>query len=223
MDGVDRSDPSLVTELASGKRRKTVSRLLFRAAGRPAESLPASGDSVSVGTMIMGLGDRSFGWTMLLFALVNMVPMPIGSTLITAVPLMLLSAQMALGFRHIRLPPFVTRITVGRRRFKGVVLRLRPWLQRIERVVRPRMLWLFSRRNERLIGALLFAVSCALFIPLPGSGFIPATAILISSIGLVERDGAVLSGGLVLGALSIVITIAVAGAVLSGIEALRMG
>ena len=195
--------------------RRTVSRVLFQAAGKPAES-----DEVSVGTMILALGDRSFGWTMLLFALVNMVPMPIGSTLITAIPLMLLSGQMALGFRHIRLPGFVSRIKVGRRRFKGVVLRMKPVIQPIERVVRPRMVWLFSRRNERLIGALLFAVACALFIPLPGSGFIPATAMLISAIGLVERDGAVLTGGLVLGAASIVITIMVAGAVIAGIEAL---
>jgi hypothetical protein len=103
------------------------------------------------------------------------------------------------------------------------VLRLKPALRRIERVVRPRLLWLFSRRNERLVGAVLFAVACALFIPLPGSGFIPATALLVSSIGLVERDGLVLSGGLVLGAVSIVITIAVAGAVIAGFEALSAG
>jgi hypothetical protein len=223
VDGVDRIDPSRQGDQGNGKKRKTVSRLLFRAAGRPAESRPADDDTVTVGTMIVALGDRSFGWTMLLFALVNMVPMPIGSTLITAVPLMLLSGQMALGFRHIRLPEFVSRISVGRRRFKSLVLRLKPALRRIERVVRPRLLWLFSRRNERLVGAVLFAVACALFIPLPGSGFIPATALLISSIGLVERDGLVLSGGLVLGAVSIVITIAVAGAVIAGFEALSSG
>lgn len=222
MDGGDRIDPTPPKAQSLDAKRRTVSRLLFRAAGRPAEKEPGDDDSVSVGTMILALGDRSFGWTMLLFALVNMVPMPIGSTLITAIPLMLLSGQMALGFRHIRLPGFMTRITVPRRRFKAAVLRMKPALGRIERLVRPRLLWLFSRRNERLIGAVLFAVACALFIPLPGSGFIPATALLISAIGLVERDGALLIGGLVLGLVSIVVTIAVGGAVLAGIEALRV-
>lgn len=221
MDGGDRIDSTPPKAQRLDAKRRTVSRLLFRAAGRPAEKEPGDDDSVSVGTMILALGDRSFGWTMLLFALVNMVPMPIGSTLITAIPLMLLSGQMALGFRHIRLPGFMTRITVSRRRFKAAVLRMKPALGRIERLVRPRLLWLFSRRNERLIGAVLFAVACALFIPLPGSGFIPATALLISAIGLVERDGALLIGGLVLGLVSIVVTIAVGGAVLAGIEALR--
>lgn len=198
---------------ASG--RKPVSRTLFRAAGTRSD-----GDEVSVGTMILGLGDRSFGWSIVLFSLVNMVPMPVGSTLITAIPLLLLTAQMALGLRHIALPKFVSRIKVGRRRFKGVVMRMKPVLRRIERVVRPRLLFLFSRRNERLVGALLFAVAFALFMPMPGSGFIPATALLISAIGLVERDGVVLTAGMGLGVVSIIITVIVAGALIAGIEAL---
>ena len=131
------------------------------------------------------------------------------------------NAQNSIGIvLHLRLPHFIARLSVGRRRFKGVILRMKPILGRIERLVRPRMLWMFSRRNERLVGAVLFAVACALFIPLPGSGFIPATALLISSVGLVERDGVVLAGGLVLGAASIVVTIAVAGAVIAGLGAL---
>lgn len=209
------ADGSAARAAGRAAGRKPVSRALFRAAGTPSD-----GDDVSVGTMILGLGDRSFGWSILLFALVNMVPMPVGSTLFTAIPLLLLTGQMVLGLRHIALPGFVSRIRVGRRRFKGVIVRMRPVFRRVERVVRPRMLWLFSRQNERLVGVLLFAVAFALFLPMPGSGFIPATALLISAIGLVERDGVVLTAGLALGVVSIVITIVVAAALIAGIEAL---
>jgi hypothetical protein len=193
-----------------------VSRRLFRAAGKPFDP-----DETSIGTMILGLGDRSFGWTILLFSLVNMVPMPVGSTLITAIPLLLLTGQMALGLQHIALPDFIKRIRISRRRFKGVVVRLKPLFRPIERIVRPRLLWLFSRRNERLAGLMLFAVAAALFLPMPGSGFVPATALLISAIGLIERDGMVLIGGMVLGVISILVTAAVATALLAGLMALR--
>jgi hypothetical protein len=199
----------------NGPPKWRVSRRLFRAAGRPADP-----DDTSIGTMILGLGDRSFGWTILLFSLVNMVPMPVGSTLITAIPLLLLTAQMALGLQHIALPDFIRRIRISRRRFKGVIVRLRPLFRPIERIVRPRLLWLFSRRNERIAGVMLFAVAAALFLPMPGSGFVPATALLISAIGLIERDGVVLIGGMVLGVISILVTAVVATALLAGLMAL---
>mgnify|MGYP006307433841 FL=1 len=150
-----------------------------------------------------------------------MVPMPVGSTLITAIPLLLLTGQMALGLQHIALPDFIKRIRISRRRFKGVVVRLKPLFRPIERIVRPRLLWLFSRRNERLAGLMLFAVAAALFLPMPGSGFVPATALLISAIGLIERDGMVLIGGMVLGVISILVTAVVATALLAGLMALR--
>jgi hypothetical protein len=200
---------------APGTRRKRVSRVLMRAAGRPKDP-----DEISVGDMILGLGDRSFGWTMLLFALANMVPMPIGSTLITAIPLLIVTAQMALGYHHVRLPGFVTRRMVNRRGFQKVVLRFRPVIGPIERALRPRLPWLFRANAERLIGGALFAVAFALFLPMPGSGFIPATALLISSIGLIERDGYVLIAGLAVGAASIVITAIVTALLIAGAQAL---
>ena len=46
---------------------------------------------ITVGEILEALGERSFGWTMLLFAIVNMLPLPIGSTLLTAIPLIILS------------------------------------------------------------------------------------------------------------------------------------
>lgn len=123
--------------------RRAVSRRLLRAAGRRPDP-----DEISIESMLSGLGDRSFGWCMLLFALVNMVPMPIGSTLVTAVPLILLTAQLALGYRHLHVPRFIAHRRVSRRRFQAIVLWLKPLFAPIEKVLRPRMVWLFSARNE---------------------------------------------------------------------------
>jgi hypothetical protein len=190
-----------------------MSRTLFRAAGRRAET-----DLVSISTLIAGLGDRSFGWSILLFALLNLVPMPFG--MVTSLPLILLTGQMAAGFEHVRLPAFITRRRVNRKAFQRVVLRLKPLIRPIEKIVRPRHVWLFQPKNERLFGFFLLAVSLALFIPIPLSGFIPATALFVTAFGLVERDGIVTLAGIALGVLSIIITLTMVGVLLAGAQAL---
>ena len=83
--------------------RRGLSRRLVRAARDP-ERRP----DMSLGELIRGLGDRSFGWCIVLFALISMLPMPIGSNMITAIPLILLTGQMALGLPQVWLPDWVT-------------------------------------------------------------------------------------------------------------------
>ena len=192
-----------------------MARTLFRAAGRRAKT-----DLVSIGELIAGLGDRSFGWSILLFALVNLIPMPIGTNMITALPLILLTGQMAAGFDHVRLPRLITRRGINRRGFQRVVLRLKPVIRLIEKIVRTRHVWLFRPKNERMVGLLLLAVSLALFVPIPLSGFIPAAALFVTSFGLIERDGIVTLAGIALGVISIIITLVVGGMLVVGAQAL---
>jgi hypothetical protein len=192
-----------------------MSRTLFRAAGRRAKT-----DSLSVGALISGLGDRSFGWSILLFSLLNLIPMPTGANMVTALPLILLTGQMAAGLDHVRLPRFIARREVNRRGFQQGVLRLKPIIRWIEKIVRTRHVWLFQPKNERIIGLLLLAVSVALFVPIPLNGFIPATALFITAFGLIERDGLVTLSGIVLGVISILITLVVGGMLWAGAYAL---
>jgi hypothetical protein len=194
---------------------RPLSRRLVRAAGE----CEGTGERIMIGTLVAALGDRSFGWCILLFALINLIPMPFGA-MITALPLILVSAQMALGFRELRLPRRITTREISRRRFQGVVMRLRPLMRPIERIVRPRRLSLFDPRNERLIGAVLLAVSIALFLPIPLSGWLPATALLVTGIGLVERDGLVAGVGLALGIVAVAVTATVAVTLILGAQIL---
>ena len=175
---------------------------------------------VSIEAILTELGDKSFGWALLLFALVNMLPMPIGSTMVTALPLLLLSAQMGLGCHHVRLPSFITQRWVNRSRFRRVVLYLKPILRLIEKVIRPRHLWLFQRDRERVIGVLLFCVSFALFLPIPLSGWLPAISVLVTAFGLIERDGVITLAGLTLGVVSITVTAAVIVSLIAGAQAI---
>ena len=76
-----------------------------------------------------------------------------------------------------------------------------PWLRSLERVARPRFLVLASSLALRLIAIALLAFSMALIFAAPFIGQIPlGIAIALVGIGLVERDGYVVIGGLCIGA-----------------------
>lgn len=184
-------------------------------------ALRRCGDSsaVPIGEVLADLGNRSFGWSILVFGLINLIPMPIGSQMVTGLPLLLLTAQMALGFSHVSLPGFVNSHCVSRRRFQGAVLRMKPLLRPLERIIRPRQGWLFQRRCERLVGVFLFLVATALFLPIPLSGFISAFALFITGVGLAERDGVVTFLGLAIGLAALAVTIAAAITIAVGVQA----
>jgi hypothetical protein len=175
--------------------------------------------AVPLGEVLTDLGNRSFGWSIMVFGLINLIPMPIGSQMVTGIPLLLLTAQMALGFSHVRLPAFVNSRRVRRRRFQGVVLWMQPVLQPLERIIQPRQGWLFQASCERLVGAYLFLVALALFLPIPLSGFISAFALFLAGVGLAERDGIVTLLGLLVGLVALGITIAAAVTIFVGVRA----
>ena len=191
-----------------------MSRSLLRALRRCGDA-----SAVPLGSVLTDLGNRSFGWSILVFGLLNLIPMPIGSNMITALPLLLLTAQMVLGFSHVRLPASINQRCVSRRQFQRVVLRMKPVLRPLERIIRPRLGWIFQPRCERLVGAYLFLVATALFLPIPLSGFIPAFALFITGVGLAERDGAITLLGLAIGLVARGVTIAATVTIFLGVQA----
>lgn len=198
----------LSVEPESPPRRtpRRLSRRLFRAAGPRG---PADGQTL--GEVVAGLGERSFGWMIVLFSLVNLMPWPPGSTVILGVPLVIVTGQMALGLREVWLPGFITRRHVNRKAFQRVVLRLRPLMRPMERMVRPRHMYVFAPGPERALGVFLLAVAVALLLPIPLSAYGPALALFVTGVGLVERDGLVTLVGVGLGCVAIAVTVAVGG------------
>lgn len=196
-------------------RRQSMSRALLGAL-RPHRPQGRA----TVEAILEEFGDSSFGWAILFFALINMIPAPYGSTLITSLPLLLILAQMALGASHVQLPRFISQRKIPVASVRRIVIRMRRFLRPIERFVRPRYQGVFKRPRERFIAAGLFAVAVALFIPLPLSGGIPAFALLVSALALVERDGLLMIIGLTIGAASIVITGVVISLIASGVESI---
>lgn len=178
---------------------------------------------IALGELIDGLRDRAFGAVLLVFAAPNMLPVTLpGTSLLTSLPIMLVSIQLLLGWHELHVPARLAHRRLPRAGLLAVVVRLRPWLQRAERITRPRLGLLVSPPAERLVGAVCLVLGVVLFFPIPLGNIPPGVSIAILSLGLMERDGRMIAIGLAAAVLSVVIVLAIlAGAWGLGTVALR--
>ncbi len=169
---------------------------------------------ISLGVLRDALGDRGFGVLLFIFALPNLVPVNI--PLLSAVlglPLVLLAAQLTYGRHKPWFPRWLTERSFPREGFANVVLRSLPYLEGAERLLRPRLTVLLSWTGERLIGLAILILALVLFLPIPFANWLPACAIAIIGLAIVEKDGLAVLVGLAVG----VASLAVAAAVVIGL------
>jgi hypothetical protein len=154
-------------------------------------------DEISVGELIDGLGERAFGIILLILTLPAAVPGPPGIPSAFAVPILLVAAQLFLERRRLWFPGFIRRRRVSRQLLLAIFRRVQPMLRRLEDVCRPRLLPLTGPKGERWVGAFIFLCGLVLLnpIPIPFSHIPLAVAMVILSLGYVERDGYILIAG----------------------------
>ena len=147
------------------------------------------------------LGNRSFGFLLFLFAIPNSLPMigvP-GVSSVTGIPLLLLSAQMMLGMPQPYLPKWLGNRSIAAEDLRRVVQKVAPVLAVMERLTRPRLLWLSGMRGERLMGVASFLFAFVLALPIPFGNLLPGVSLLLIGFGLIERDGLCIAAGLTIG------------------------
>ncbi len=92
-----------------------------------------------------------------------------------------------------------------RERFAQLVDRLAPWLARAERLLRPRWSVLVGHRAENVLGAVCLVLAIVLALPIPLGNMLPAFAICLIALGILERDGVWTSIGVLVGLGSLVL------------------
>lgn len=146
-------------------------------------------DRVSVADMLETMRSRAFGALLMIFAFPNILPTPPGTAGILGLPLIFLSAQMMLG-RQPWLPGFIARRSMARATFQTLVTKITPWLEKAERLMRPRLQVLARPVSQQVLGGLCLVVSLALALPVPFANMAPAIALCLIGLGVLERDGA---------------------------------
>lgn len=156
----------------------------------------ASRERITVGDLLQALGDRAIGALLFIFAVPNVLPVPPGTSSVLGAPLVFLAAQLTFGMRP-WLPGIISRRSMCRADFDKMVSRVIPWLERTEKLLRPRYSALALPPFEYAVGLICLVLAVVLVLPIPLGNMLPALAISLLALGLLERDGIAIGGGLV--------------------------
>jgi hypothetical protein len=162
-------------------------------------------DHFTLGWLMSSLSKRSFGFIMLLLALVALAP---GISIVAGLLLMIPAFQMIAGRPAPVFPRGISARPIPTRRLAALVQRAVPVLSYLEKTIHPR--WSTPHElTKRLVGVVVVLLSTTVvFSPIPLSNVVPDLAIALISLAYFEEDGLLLTIAL----LSAVIVLAVASA-----------
>jgi hypothetical protein len=184
--------------LKSLRPRKKLSQILEEIAD------DTSRTRVSIADIIQAMHGRAFGALLLIFAFPNAIPAIPGTSSILGLPLLFLSAQMMLG-KPVWLPKVISLRAMSRDDFANLVERVNPWLEWADRFTAPRLSFLGDPVAQRLIGAFCLILSIVLVLPVPLGNMLPGIAICLIALGVLERDGLWIGGGIAMGCLALLV------------------
>ena len=166
-----------------------------------------SGERVFVSDMLEAMEGRAFGMAALLFALPVCFPMPPGVPTVAGLALLMVAIQMVLGKRNLWLPKWLRDKSVSRARLAAAVETMKPRLAILEKAARPRLMPLTGALGQRVFGLVMLVLAVMLVLPIPIFGNMPlGFAAAILALGLIERDGYFVLGGVLATVLAILIT-----------------
>jgi hypothetical protein len=180
---------------------------------KPEEPLPpstralieqlAQGDpeaTLSMGELLDSFSERAFGLFLLLVMLPCFIPLPFGVGSISGGLTALIGVQLLLRLQRPWLPGWLARRPIHRRALINFRDRMSRWLERLERLTRPRNEILFENPLAHAFTALLLiSLGIAIALPLPLTNYPFGLILLCYAFALIERDGRLLAIAWILG------------------------
>lgn len=185
----------------------------------PGRSLPRDEDELTLSALLLSLtehegaqmtvdgvvahfGRRAFGAALFIFAAPNLLPLPPGSSTVLGWPLLLIAPQLVIGAKDPWLPRRIGNHAVATSFIDGVCRRVAPWVARIERITTRRLGFLFGFPGDILLGLVCTLLAAVLILPLPLGNLLPALAVSLLGLALVQRDGLLAIAGYLAAAVS---------------------
>ena len=164
------------------------------------------GNNVSIDDLLEFVHERGFGMIILLLSVPMALPIPVppGINILLASPLILLTAQQAVGRHTIWLPAWMRRKTIKREKITKIIAAILPWSEKIEKFIKPRLEFITLGLFSHLIGILGLVMALAICVPLPMTNTVPSLGIALMSIGVMMRDGLAVLSGAIIGVLWII-------------------
>lgn len=188
------------------------SQILLALASQP-------GDRLTVRDIMAVLQDRAFALLIVLLGLPNCLPMPPPIPLVCGLLLALVAIQILFGRDAPWLPGALMNRSLARVDVERAVGRAMPAFRKLERFSRPRMTFLDTPLAMRVMGAIILIMALGLLFAPPFVGQIPlGLAVCLVGLGLVERDGLVIIGGLIVGSIGMVLSLGFVYAIFTGLD-----
>lgn len=182
------------------------------------ETLRTMGDkdiqkSTKISDIMHDFHENGILLAMIFFSLPVAIPLPYppGFTTVMGAPLILLSIQMIMGSKTVKLPEKVDNYEIKNSTLKSISDKIIPLLVMLERYIKPRFGFAKSVYCEQIIGIFCLIAAISVAIPLPMTNAIPALGITIMCLGLLNRDGVVIIGGVLITIIGLIIA---AGAII---------
>lgn len=171
-------------------------------------------ERLSVDMIAHAFGNHAFGAVMLVFGLLTMVAIAPGSTFIIGPPIAIVAWQVATGRHTLWLPRRIGARTVRPADIGRLNARFLHHLRRAERLLTPRLGFLFGRAGTRVIGLVCLVLSLIIILPIPLGNFLPGLAVALLSLSLIARDGLAALLGVVVAIAAVAVLLVVYGAVI---------
>jgi hypothetical protein len=143
---------------------------------------------------------------LLIFALPCCLPMPPGIPTVCGVALVIIALNLIAARQRLWLPAAIADKSVARADLERVVNRAVPYLERLERVCKPRLAIVTEPVGKVLIGLVILVLGFIMILPIPFLGNIPpGWAATFIAIGMTERDGLLVLIGIVASAIAIAV------------------
>ncbi|HEV2596029.1 MAG TPA: exopolysaccharide biosynthesis protein [Sphingomicrobium sp.] len=157
------------------------------------------------------LHGRAWGGLLFIFAAINVLPLPPGTSAFFAIPILLVAGQMVFGRASPWFPTRLDRRGVTKNELGRLISKI-GWLEaRVERLFKPRLPGLTGPTAARIIGVICFVLGLIAAIPIPLFHMAPAAAIVLFGLALIYRDGALVIAAGVAAVLSIVFDALIVG------------
>ncbi len=149
---------------------------------------------ITFGELVDRIGDRGFGFSLLLLSLPSALPVPApGYSTPFGIAIVGLAVQMVMGRRTPWLPDWITRRELSGSFARRAIGAAVSFLRRVEHLIKPRFGFFQTRPALAGVGLLIMLMGALMIIPLPGTNTAPAMAIFLVGVGLIEDDGLVIA------------------------------
>lgn len=176
------------------------------------------GDRVTLSEVLTLAGERTFGFLFVLLALPSALPIPAaGYSTPFGIVMLLLAVQLIVGSKSPWLPARIMKYPLPLDKVQGLVKAGIPWMQRIEKVCKPRLRGIcMTQIGRTFLGIAIALMAISMMIPIPGTNTLPAMGIFVIGFGLLEDDGAIAIGGLTLCVMGAILTTSILYAIAVG-------